>query len=203
MNSRLQQFLELENLTPARLADMLGVQRSGLSHILSGRNKPGYDFIYKLLTRFPAVNAEWLLTGKGKPYKEINNFPPPSGNQYGINNFMQPEEQLPDQKYNHQQYNSQLLINEPIADKPEAISGFSEDFYDQTLFSSVRDNPTKSAGSFLNTDNHSNSSKNNRVEVNEDQINEIRRINMRKEKIVKRVIIFYGDGSFEELFPQK
>ena len=36
MNNRLQQFLELENLTPARLADTLGVQRSGLSHILSG-----------------------------------------------------------------------------------------------------------------------------------------------------------------------
>jgi len=49
MNRRLQQFLELEQLTPSRLADILGVQRSGLSHILSGRNKPGYEFIHKLL----------------------------------------------------------------------------------------------------------------------------------------------------------
>ena len=72
MNNRLQQFLEFENLTPARLADMLGVQRSGLSHILSGRNKPGYEFIHKLLTRFPAINAVWLITGKGKPYKEMD-----------------------------------------------------------------------------------------------------------------------------------
>jgi Helix-turn-helix. len=47
MNNRLQQFLSLENLTPSALADKLGVQRSGLSHILSGRNKPGYDFIKK------------------------------------------------------------------------------------------------------------------------------------------------------------
>lgn len=74
MNNRLQQFLDLENLSPARLADMLGVQRSGVSHILSGRNKPGFDFIQKLLTKFPALSADWFLTGKGKPYKEMNNF---------------------------------------------------------------------------------------------------------------------------------
>ena len=71
MNNRLQQFLELENITPARLADTLGVQRSGLSHILSGRNKPGYEFLTKLLHKFPHINSEWLLLGKGKPYKEM------------------------------------------------------------------------------------------------------------------------------------
>jgi transcriptional regulator with XRE-family HTH domain len=70
MKTRLQQFLQLEQLSPARLADLLGIQRSGLSHILSGRNKPGFDFIQKLLTRFPTLNAEWLITGKGKMYKE-------------------------------------------------------------------------------------------------------------------------------------
>lgn len=72
MNKRLQQFLELENLSPARLADLLGVQRSGMSHILSGRNKPGFDFIQKLLNKFPDLSADWFITGKGKPYKERN-----------------------------------------------------------------------------------------------------------------------------------
>ncbi len=70
MKDRLQRFLDLEQLTPARLADILGIQRSGLSHILSGRNKPGFDLIQKLLTKFPALNADWLITGKGKVYKE-------------------------------------------------------------------------------------------------------------------------------------
>lgn len=70
MKNRLQQFLDLEQLTPARLADILEVQRSGLSHILSGRNKPGFDFINKLLTKFPSLNSEWLITGKGKVYKD-------------------------------------------------------------------------------------------------------------------------------------
>jgi transcriptional regulator with XRE-family HTH domain len=70
MKERLSQFLQLEQLSPARFADILGVQRSGISHILSGRNKPGFDFIEKVLTKFPEMNAEWLITGKGKTYKE-------------------------------------------------------------------------------------------------------------------------------------
>ena len=73
MQDRLQQFLQLEQLTPARLSDIIGVQRSGLSHILSGRNKPGFDFIQRLLTKFPTLSADWLITGKGKMYKEVNN----------------------------------------------------------------------------------------------------------------------------------
>lgn len=75
MKERLQRFLELEQLTPARLADILGIQRSGLSHILSGRNKPGFDFIQKMIVKFPALNADWLLTGKGKIYKESTPAP--------------------------------------------------------------------------------------------------------------------------------
>ena len=78
MNTRLQQFLDLENLSPARLADIIGVQRSGLSHILSGRNKPSFDFIRRILVKFPRINADWLITGKGKPYKDFEQTPPSS-----------------------------------------------------------------------------------------------------------------------------
>ena len=69
MNKRIQQFLEIENLSPSKLADMLGLQRSGISHILAGRNKPSYDFILKFLRTFPNINPDWLLMGKGKIYR--------------------------------------------------------------------------------------------------------------------------------------
>jgi len=75
MKSRLTQFLQLEQLSPARFADILGVQRSGISHILSGRNKPGFDLIEKILIKFPDINAEWLITGKGKMYKDTSTPP--------------------------------------------------------------------------------------------------------------------------------
>jgi plasmid maintenance system antidote protein VapI len=69
MKDRILQFLALESLSPTRFADHLGVQRSGVSHILAGRNKPSFDFIEKMLLTFPNINAEWLLLGKGEMYK--------------------------------------------------------------------------------------------------------------------------------------
>jgi len=70
MNRRLLQFLQAENLTQTQFADTLSVARGSVSHILSGRNKPGYEFIESLMLHYPSLNIEWLLTGKGRMYKE-------------------------------------------------------------------------------------------------------------------------------------
>ncbi len=69
MNSRLQQFLSAENLTQAQFADSIDVARASISHILAGRNKPGFDFIENLAKHYPALNIEWFITGKGRMYK--------------------------------------------------------------------------------------------------------------------------------------
>ena len=72
MNRRFQTILDLENPSPAQLADRLGVQRSGISHILSGRNKPSFELLQRVVQSFPEISAEWLITGNGKPLKEQN-----------------------------------------------------------------------------------------------------------------------------------
>lgn len=64
MKDRIQQFIDYKNITPGELAEILGVQRSNISHILNGRNKPGAAFIEKFLLAFPKVNARWLFTGE-------------------------------------------------------------------------------------------------------------------------------------------
>ena len=69
MNYRLQQFLSAENLSQAQFADIIGVARASVSHIIAGRNKPGFDFIYSMAANFPNLNVEWLVTGRGKMYK--------------------------------------------------------------------------------------------------------------------------------------
>lgn len=71
MESRLQRIIEAEKITPARFAEILGVQRSAISHILTGRNKPSFDLISKIIVKFPAINAEWLITGKGEMRKVV------------------------------------------------------------------------------------------------------------------------------------
>lgn len=135
MNGRLQQFLDLEQLTSSRLADILGIQRSSVSHILNGRNKPGYDFISRFMSKFPQISIEWLLNGKGKPYKE--------------------KDQVIENKDNSDLFN---------------LSYPSED---------IVSTPTPT----------------DRVEKTER--------NQDINKKIRRITIFYSDGSFDELYPPK
>ena len=74
MNDRLQQFLAAENINQAQFADSIGVARASVSHILAGRNKPGYDFLLNMMRRYPELNIEWLLSGTGKMYKSRQLF---------------------------------------------------------------------------------------------------------------------------------
>ena len=62
---RLEFILDYYGLNASSFADKIGVQRSSLSHLLSGRNKPSLDFILKILDVFPEVDLYWILNGKG------------------------------------------------------------------------------------------------------------------------------------------
>ena len=69
MNTRLKQFIAAENISQSQFADAIKVVRASVSHVLSGRNKPGYDFITAIMNAYPNLNMEWLMLGKGKMYK--------------------------------------------------------------------------------------------------------------------------------------
>ena len=70
MQDQIQEILRREDLSSSQFADKIGVQRSSVSHVLSGRNKPGFDFIQKILQAFPGIEADWLITGSGEMYKQ-------------------------------------------------------------------------------------------------------------------------------------
>ncbi len=63
IQDRVRVIIKANNLTSAEFADRLGIKRSNLSHVLSGRNKPGIDFLSKIIEAYPNVNAAWLITG--------------------------------------------------------------------------------------------------------------------------------------------
>lgn len=62
---RLQKVIDYYGESASSFAEKIGVQRSSISHILSGRNKPSLDFILKVLASFPEVDLYWLFNGKG------------------------------------------------------------------------------------------------------------------------------------------
>ncbi len=61
--TRLDQILTHFDLTSSQFSDKVGVPRSSLSHIISGRNKPSLDFIIKIRDAFPTINLYWLIYG--------------------------------------------------------------------------------------------------------------------------------------------
>ncbi|MEX0967935.1 MAG: helix-turn-helix transcriptional regulator [Bacteroidia bacterium] len=70
INERIRQIMEQKKLSPSSFADAVDVSRPVISHILSGRNKPGLDLLQKVVEIFTDVNPRWLLTGKGTKAQE-------------------------------------------------------------------------------------------------------------------------------------
>lgn len=84
---RLEIILDYYNLSASVFADKMGVQRSSLSHLMSGRNKPSLDFVMKIIENFPEVGLYWLLQGTGS-------FPKNENEQHQINIPSPPPPQL-------------------------------------------------------------------------------------------------------------
>lgn len=69
LNERISKVIEYSKLTPSEFADEIDVQRSSISHITSGRNKPSLEFIIKIKSRFPEILWDWLVNGDGEMLK--------------------------------------------------------------------------------------------------------------------------------------
>ena len=70
LKDRIATIIQVNNHSASSFADLLGIQRSSVSHILNGRNNPSLDFIQKVLDNFPRVDPGWLLTGKNPESKK-------------------------------------------------------------------------------------------------------------------------------------
>jgi transcriptional regulator with XRE-family HTH domain len=72
MKDRITLLIKAKNLTAAQFAEEIGVQKSSISHIISGRNNASLDFIQKILLTYPDVNMDWLMFGKGPLFKSAD-----------------------------------------------------------------------------------------------------------------------------------
>lgn len=81
ISERIQLIIKSHNLTASTFAEEVGIQRSSVSHLLAGRNKPSLDVLEKILNHFPRVDAAWLITGKQSYNKDVliekQQTPPP------------------------------------------------------------------------------------------------------------------------------
>ena len=78
MINRINLILRAKNITARQFAEEIGIQPSGMSHIMSGRNNPSLEFVSKVLRRYPELDANWLILGKGEMYASATAPMPPS-----------------------------------------------------------------------------------------------------------------------------
>jgi transcriptional regulator with XRE-family HTH domain len=122
MKDRIIKFLTHENLTGTRFADEIGVQRSSVSHILSGRNNPSFEFIQKILSRYKNLSSDWLIMGIGSMYKKPEQMdlfassPISATKQQAISNQKTPEilTSAEDDKKNQSDYRSEIFPSRKV-----------------------------------------------------------------------------------------
>ena len=221
MKERLQTILNLERITAAQLATLLGIQRSTLSNLMSGRNNPSYDFILSVLTKLPNLNIEWLLTGVGQPYRNSEkNFRGESLSdsmtlrEFNANNQKSEETNV----LRNSDANSSNLFGFP--EEEEQDFPFEEEKLQYSPFPPLEDGelaqrlkqleetvnkdiaeekaPSEPLESGVNeVKRPSIGKKIEAEEVKGELKEEIKEMKEEKQKSLERVILFYSDGSFQ------
>ena len=69
MQERLAQLIQHLGISSAAFAEKIGIQRSSISHVISGRNKPSLEFMHKISLAYPDISLDWLITGNGTMHK--------------------------------------------------------------------------------------------------------------------------------------
>ncbi|WP_353719715.1 helix-turn-helix transcriptional regulator [Dyadobacter sp. 676] len=67
LTEKIKQILIDKNISPSLFADEIGIQRSSMSHVLAGRNKPSLDMVQKIAKRFPDLGVSWILDDEPLP----------------------------------------------------------------------------------------------------------------------------------------
>ena len=101
MKDRIVKIMEGENLSPAKFADKLQINRAVISHILNGRNNPSLDVVSKILSEMDNINPEWLINGTGSMYKSGMELETPlrKENDLFSQNEIKPEQEPDKTKY--------------------------------------------------------------------------------------------------------
>ncbi|GAF02390.1 helix-turn-helix domain-containing protein [Saccharicrinis fermentans] len=113
MKQRLQTLLATEKIVSSRFADIVGVNRSSISHLLNGRNNPSLEFLQKVLVKFPHINPDWLLLGQGSMYR--------NNKDNKANTVLPPKNLFEDKEVDRNEEKSEVSKPEKVIEKDEHV----------------------------------------------------------------------------------
>jgi transcriptional regulator with XRE-family HTH domain len=185
MKQRLQTLLATEKLASSKFADLLGVNRSSISHLLSGRNNPSLEFLQKILVKFPHINPDWLLLGQGEMYRnqpQNNVKKPVEGQLFGED--IPTENQEKPLVSNTQESAMETSPNLPLNNKTQEtkVSHIQKD--EEKVLKEPEDRPVYT--------------QNTTPELNAAQAKEASPSSSKK---IEKIVFFYTDHSFDTYYP--
>ena len=173
MKNRIAEIIEKEKLSSLKFATIIGIQPSAVSHILSGRNNPSTDVIQKILNNFRTISSDWLILGVGPMYRETGE----ASKKQSIEVKIEPN-------------------------SPKMASLFEEEQENDTEYR--KENVTTSTQNFQSSQNQSSTSSERQQQATISTNSETKHSEQPEsktslpQKIVKKIIIYYSDSTFEE-----
>ncbi|WP_262147835.1 helix-turn-helix domain-containing protein [Chryseobacterium foetidum] len=174
LNERISQVIEYSGFTPSEFADEVDVQRSSISHVTSGRNKPSLEFIIKIKSRFPEILWDWLVNGDGEMLK--SELP---AEEEIVEEKSKPTS-LPD-LFTLINEEEEIIEEDPKPEKSVVAEAPSESFktYESKANSEIFDSQ--------------------RLERSNEQI--VNQVIENQTNKIKRIVLFYENGKFESFEP--
>ncbi len=179
INDRFTKILEYSGFTASEFADEIDVQRSSISHIISGRNKPSLEFIVKIKNRFPEISWDWIILGQGEMLQNDSAL------------------STSESKINLEEENS----------SPDLFTLIDEDYKNEIFIQeNLQKETLRESNTSFPTPKKEKISDSQRLEVQED-ISEVQNIVNQSitilptENKIKRIVFFYENGKFEAFEP--
>ena len=192
VNQRIVKLMEVQQVTARRFASEIGIQASTVSNIVNERNNPSLEVLQRILSTYPSVSPDWLILGSGSMYREINDSQQlklfdiepiekvhTSDSQALESSRRVSESQIKKAVRNTQsaiQANSQSAVQANSQSANQAGDGWSDN----------DDNVSREDGWLENG-------------LNDDDCSTIRADKRRGYRSIKKVVILYDDGSYEEI----
>lgn len=176
LNERISKVIEYSRLTPSEFADEIDVQRSSISHITSGRNKPSLEFIIKIKSRFPELLWDWLVTGEGEMLKS----------------------ELPETKTVEEQPDEDPVRTTPLPDLFTMINEEDEFGAEETEMGEV---PAASGESVILTQGKPSEKISDSQRLGNSSEEILSQVIGNQNNKIKRIVLFYENGKFESFEP--
>lgn len=211
MIDRINLLLKAKNITARQFAEEIGIQPSGISHILSGRNNPSLDFVLKVMKRWPEINISWLMFGKGEMYVSPVEMQQTSVQQQAIDQKTTESQPVEYDLFSQPSLTAEAQV--PQNDNNSVLKDKMQQSGKQEVSSSDMNTPLP----YIPTDNPAEKQsvvtqkvvKNNEPpkadEISTkdpDKVDVPVQVNVMTKKRIEKIVVLYDDHSFVEYFPE-